>query len=225
MERALKYTFVVMLVIALLFIGSAYVDYFNGARYFPHGWGPSTATYPADARRVLWQVHGGRGEPAIERQWPPIVLWRWFAQDEGFSNPSFSVAGRAARLADIRAPSQGAQHLAEVAGAIQASRWPQDRLLDSVLDREYFGNGATGLRAGAMRLYGRSPDRLTVPELQVLLMLTRWPHFHPWCRRDKLRERFVAISPEWDGDWSIREFDAALARIRPKPPDLTCPDR
>ena len=113
----------------------------------------------------------------------------------------------------------GTYHLTQAAMAIQASRWPDDRIIDTILDRSYFGPDAIGIDAAARRYYARPLASLDDSEVALLVSLMWSPQaLDPWCRADRLRKRMAARS-----GLDAAQIDAAFASLAPRPTHLRCP--
>jgi hypothetical protein len=214
MERALKYTLGTLLSIVVLVLALVYGLYFTGARTIPDGWKPTTAVYPASARVALWRSLGGQGDPVADPMSPIGYVWlmvRAVATDRLEFPASAWLASRTSRLSTrfMASGSHGDRHLMEAAATIQASRWPVEKQLDTVLDNTFFAEGMRGFHQGAMHVYGQPLEQLDAAQLHVLMTLDFIPG--ALCHPDRLRKFAVAKATQWSVPVSPRELDAALA--------------
>ena len=218
--------FVLCAVLVLLALALAYGIRFNGALHLRPGWGPTDATYSVAARRALWQSGGGVGEPAIRPMSPPVYAWRALGDFEPQSDRADLVLlYQLSRSAwpDPVPPGYPSQQ-ASFAAVVDASHWPVDRVLDSLLDRMYFGQGMVGLRQAARGMFRRDADALDAAQLAVILLVARSPsYFDPWCHRERLRDYARQRAVAQPSGPAVRDVDAALASIAPRPVGHRCP--
>lgn len=182
----------------------------------PLGWASLDEVSPAAVRAILasedaaFYVHGGFSLRGIARA---------------------AVANRAAGRA-VQGGSTITQQLAKtyvgnarsldrkltelvVARRLEA-RFSKAEILEAYLNRTYFGAGATGIRAAAMRYFGTTPDRLSLAQGALLAALVPAPSRHdPFgnpaairVRRDRVLDRLEAT-----GLATVREV--AIARATP----------
>jgi hypothetical protein len=218
-ERVLKFVAGTLFGVALVVLTIVYGLYFRGASDIPSDWGPSSAVYPESARRALWRIEGGNGEPAIRSLTPPGFVWRivWKASDD---DRLFHRDGELGVLARVSYPSRSFHHtsmlrwhLMRAAMTIQASHWPRDRIFDTALEREH------ELRAMARRFYGREVEDLDDAQLHALLAVGGNAY---WCSPQAARKRLAATSRWAVGSPSRDSSDAAVAAMLPAPTDLAC---
>ena len=219
---------VVLALVALLVL--VYGFYWRGKQHLPADWGPTAAAYPDVARRAYWRSLGGAGEPRTEATSPPEYVWRalvpMLLDDQGAVDhaPDLVLFGRVGRqLLVADSPSGTPRHYVHFAAAVDASGWPTPRLLDTALEGAYFSPGATGYRAGALRVFGRSVYTLDAAQLHLLAVLEHSPSLlSPWCKRERLRHRALEMATKWQAGLSEAQVDAALATVAAPPDDVAC---
>jgi hypothetical protein len=231
MGRALKYSIVVPGVIAALCVAVVYGLYALGAHDIASDWKPTRTIHSARARMALWRSLQGEGQPKAEQLSPLTFAWRLVgmvdeASDGGLPRvtPGQALAHRVARSARLRAPHGMVRyHLMQAAATIQASRWPVEQQLDTVLANTYFAPDVRGLHAGSLNVFGVPASRLDPARLHLLIALARAPRYlDPWCHPDRLRERIARPSSGIEPVLTSKQIDDALRAIRPAPPGHVC---
>jgi hypothetical protein len=224
MARALRWTIGIVLALAILLLAAIQGAYLLGARSISPEWRASDATFPEAARIALWRSVGGTGRPVAEPTSSVGFAWRfadWAWHDEAPRiTPGIALAGRAARHAKlIGGGTMADYHLMQIAASIQASRWPVDRQLDTVLEHMRFGDGH-GFASGSRRMFGKDASELSTPQLHVLLAVGHAPAgFDPWCHADRLRGYLLHEVDRGHVDATPAELDAALVTLAPLPAD------
>jgi hypothetical protein len=217
--RALKIVAGSIIALLLIVIGFTYGLYFLGTRHIRADWGPTNAVYPESARRALWNANRGRGEPGIEPLSPPSFAWRIYragADPKSFTqDTSLYLAGQAARSAPGSPGTTAMYHLAGIAAAIQASRWPRNVVFDTVLEQRH------QLRGNARRYYGRDVEALDDAQLHVLMSINGTGD-EPWCQATRLRKRAMLLTKRWRTPPSKDALEAAFHRILPPPAGHHC---
>jgi hypothetical protein len=223
-ERVLKFAFGVALGLVLIFFGFAYGLYVVGAGHAPRGWKPTATMYPDNVRRAWWRIETDSEPVEIPTLSPPALLGRWLglaleiqASRNLPKDPPLHALSRVARLGAAGQRS-GDYQLAAWAMTIQASRWPDDRIVDTILDQAILGGDARGLEAGALRVFARPLASLGDDELVLLVHLTAGPmYLDPWCHGDRLGDRMAARS-----GLTPARIEAVFARLAPEPADSPC---
>src|SRR6266542_3420249 len=102
--------------------------------------------------------------------------------------------------------------------------WSKHRILQSYLNRVYYGNHSYGIEAAAQTYFSRRAKSLTLPQAALLAGLPQAPSIYdPYQRpREALRRRNAVLKAMVDnGDITRRQFRSARrARLRLKPGGL-----
>lgn len=189
--------------------------------------------YGTDLHRLYWSTLGGQPPIRIEATSPPRVAWEAaslvLGADHGDhrmkTSPQRQALVQVARLHMLEldgtnALPSGRRALAETALSIRVSReWNAEQILDSILDRAWFGRGAKGFEAASRQWFGRSAAALDIHQQLALLTLARGPSYlDPVCYRERFTERYARLAEtlQLDADPGAAR---ALAGLQP----TTCP--
>jgi hypothetical protein len=221
--RMVKWFAAIGLVFVLLSLATVYGAYYRGLAAIGPGFAPTTRSYSTPVRLALWRDAGGTGEPCFGSEGPlrfAVNLWRRI--DAGASapaSPDLRIRGQLARRMSVDAGKNF--RLAEIAMVIEmGQQWRSDQILDTALDRMYFGEHATGAVEGAQLYFGQAPDALTPQQLHVLLALAwSWSYLDPWCHPDRLQAH---LSSHAFTQMTPADAAATLQTLAPRPADHAC---
>ena len=93
-------------------------------------------------------------------------------------------------------------------------QYTKDQILEMYLNTIYFGHGAYGVEAASQTYFGKSVDRLTLPEAAVIAGVIKSPgHYSPYidARAAKDRRDIVLMQMEQQGYITAPQFAQAIA--------------
>ncbi|MFQ6311200.1 transglycosylase domain-containing protein [Lysobacter capsici] len=91
--------------------------------------------------------------------------------------------------------------------------WPAERIIDSILEKRYFGHQANGLEQAARTYFDLPVEQLSPSETAALLVIGS-AYSTPSCEPDDFRRAYVQLMLRTDFAFNLRDPDADLTRMK-----------
>lgn len=182
---------------------------------------PSKRTVPELLSRTLWAYYfRGDGEPRLRPIFPFIVGSMVWAPDG-----SQSLAAGVARF--YGRPERASQYmLHQLALATWVSRnWSANDAISTYASHLWMGNDHIGAEDGAMRLFGKAVDQLSVPETALLVAMAGSPRrLNPFCHPQRAIEARESVLERMRATGLISETQFRGAAAAPLGVSGACED-
>ncbi|MEH6416009.1 transglycosylase domain-containing protein [Pseudomonas sp. CGJS7] len=180
-----------------------------------------------DSRSLLeWQIGISDDDHRLpDRSDPGLRLLHQAAFDIAYSitaaaNPQPPVAANeggsnAQMLQQIKMP----RPFMEQAVASRLSReWPAERVIDSILENNYYGRGAKGLDQAARTYFDLPVEQLSLAETAALIAISRnFSYYDPSCKPREFARAYQRLMLKTDDRVNLRDPDADLSRMKRTP--------
>ncbi|MGQ9631028.1 MAG: penicillin-binding protein 1A [bacterium] len=100
-----------------------------------------------------------------------------------------TITQQLARMNFLTSKRTASRKIKEILLAVQIERrFTKDEILESYLNKVYFGSGAWGVQSAALTYYGKDVEDLTLAQCATIIGTIRWPEYYSPLNNPKVAE-------------------------------------